>query len=127
MVHGAFEYSNKMQAIEIYSPIRDASGKFQGLSHEAIFYDPEALVQPVRVIRKLVKLSDVDAGDPYVFIECVPTIYPLQGKASPVRPGEVIQYEIPDIYGRPWAHIWEEYFEKGMQKPEAGEDIFKFD
>ena len=127
MVHGAFEYSNKLQAIEIYSPIRDASGKFQGLVHEAVFYDPEALVQPVRVLRKLVKISEVEQGDPYVFIECVPTIYPLEGKPSPVRPGEVIQYEVPDIYGRPWAHIWEEYFEKGMQKPDTGEDIFKFD
>ena len=25
MVHGAFEYSNKKQSIEIYSPIRDAN------------------------------------------------------------------------------------------------------
>ncbi|HEU4619355.1 MAG TPA: hypothetical protein VFV10_15060 [Gammaproteobacteria bacterium] len=39
-VHGAFEYSNKMQAIEIYSPNRDDNGKFVGLNHEAIFYDP---------------------------------------------------------------------------------------
>src|SRR5262249_41639172 len=126
MVHGAFEYSNKMQSIEIYSPFRDAAGKFQGLVHEAIFYDPEALVQPVRVIRKLVKINDAGQGDPYVFIECVPTIYPIEGKPSPVRPGETIQYEIPDIYGRPWAHIWEQYFEKGMKKPDTGEDIFKF-
>ena len=33
--HGAFEYSNKMQTIEIYTPNRDASGKFIGLNHEA--------------------------------------------------------------------------------------------
>jgi hypothetical protein len=32
---------------------------------------------------------------------------------------------VPDIYGRPWAHIWEKYFEQGMEKPEA-EDIFSF-
>jgi hypothetical protein len=30
------------------------------------------------------------------------------------------------MYGRPWAHIWEEYFEQGMTKPDTGEDIFKF-
>ena len=97
-----------------------------GLSHEAIFYDPEALVEPVRIVRRLMKMSDVDQGDPYVFIECVPTIYPLKGVPSPVRPGEVIQYEVPDIYGRPWAHIWEEYFEQGMTKPDTSEDIFNF-
>jgi hypothetical protein len=125
MVHGAFEYSNKMQSIEIYSPLRDAGGKFLGLSHEAIFYDPEALVQPVRIVRKLVKMSDLSAGDPYVFIECVPTIFPVEGKPTSVTPGKVIQYEVPDIYGRPWAHIWEEYFENGMQKPQS-EDIFTF-
>ncbi len=126
MVHGAFEYSNKMQTIEIYSPIRDANGKFLGLNHEAIFYDPVALVQPIRIVRKLVKESTVTAGDPYVFIECVPTIYPVKGKATPVSPGETINYEIPDMYGRPWAHIWEEYFEQGMHKPQPERDIFDF-
>ena len=126
MVHGAFEYSNKMQTVEIYSPIRE-NGKFVGLSHEAIFYDPDALVEPVRIVRRLMKMSDVEQGDPYVFIECVPTIYPIKGMATPVLPGEVIQYEVPDMYGRPWAHIWEEYFEQGMTKPDTSEDIFKFD
>jgi hypothetical protein len=125
MVHGEFEYSNKMQSIEIYSPMRDASGKFLGLNHEAIFYDPEALVQPVRVVRKLVKQSTVTGGDPFVFIECVPTIYPIKGKATPVTPGEKFTFEVPDMYGRPWAHIWEEYFEDGMQKPQQ-KDIFDF-
>jgi hypothetical protein len=125
MVHGAFEYSNKMQSIEIYTPNRDAKGKFLGLNHEAIFYDPEALVQPVRIVRNYVKLSGFKEGDPYVFIECVPTIYPIDGKATPESPGTVIQYEVPDMYGRPWAHNWEKYFEQGMQKPQS-EDIFTF-
>jgi hypothetical protein len=125
MVHGAFEYSNKMQTIEIYTPNRDARGKFMGLNHEAIFYDPDALVTPVRIVRNYVKLSGFKEGDPYAFIECVPTIYPIDGKATAVSPGQVIQYEIPDIYGRPWAHNWEKYFEQSMQKPQS-EDIFTF-
>ena len=125
-VHGAFEYSNKMQSIEIYSPNRDENGKFIGLNHEAIFYDPDALVQPIRIIRNYVKLSDFDEGDPYVFKECIQTIYPIGGKATPVSPGTVIQYEVPDMYGRPWAQMWEEYLEKGMHKPQS-EDIFNFD
>jgi hypothetical protein len=29
------------------------------------------------------------------------------------------------MYGRPWAQIWQEYHEKGMERPEA-EDIFSF-
>ena len=39
-----------------------------------------------------------------VFIDCVQTIFPVDGKATPVAPGTVIQYEVPDMYGRPWAH-----------------------
>jgi hypothetical protein len=125
-VHGAFEYSNKMQTIEIYTPNRDAAGKFLGFNHEAIFYDPEALVEPVRIIRNHVKTSGFEQGDPYVFIDCVQTIFPLEGRSTPVSPGTVIEYKVPDMYGRPWAQIWEEYWEKDMEKPED-EDIFSFD
>ena len=124
-VHGSFEYSNKMQTIEIYSPNRDASGKFIGLNHEAIFYDPVALVQPIRIVRNYTKLSGFEQGDPYPFIECIQTIFPKDGRATPVVPGQRIEYEVPDMYGRPWAHIWEEYFEKGMQKPKEP-DIFNY-
>jgi hypothetical protein len=124
--HSAFEYSNKMQSIEIYTPNRDANGKFLGLNHEAIFYDPEALVEPIRIVRNYIKTSGFEEGDPYVFVECVQTIFPIEGKASPVSPGAEIEYEVPDMYGRPWAHIWEKYFEEGMERPEE-EDIFNFD
>jgi hypothetical protein len=125
-VHAAFEYSNKMQTIEIYTPNRDETGKFLGLNHEAVFYDPEALVEPIRIVRNFVKTSGPEEGDPYVFIDCVQTIFPVDGVATPEPPGTVIQYEVPDIYGRPWAHIWEEYWEKGMDRPDD-EDIFNFD
>jgi len=124
-VHSAFEYSNKMQTIEIYTPNRDAKGKFIGLNHEAILYDPDALVEPVRIIRNYVKLSGFEQGDPLPFIECVETIFPKNGRATPVSPGQVIEYRVPDMYGRPWAQIWEQYFEQGMERPKQ-EDIFTF-
>ena len=124
--HNAFEHSNLLQTIEIYTPNRDADGKFLGLNHEAIFYDPEALVEPVRIIRNYVKSSGFEQGDPYAFVECTQTIFPVDGTATPVSHGQVIQYEIPDMYGRPWARIWEKYWEKDMQKP-VEEDIFSFD
>jgi hypothetical protein len=125
--HAAPEHSNKMQTIEIYTPNRDADGKFLGLNHEAIFYDPESLVEPVRIIRNYVKQNEfADAeATPYVFIECVQSIFPIDSRATPVSPGSVIQYEVPDMYGRPWAHIWEQ-LEQDMEKPEE-EDIFSFD
>jgi len=55
----------------------------------------------------------------------VPTIYPLNGKATPVSPGTTIQYKVPDMFGRPWAATYEEYYEKDMKRPEGG-DIFNF-
>jgi len=124
--HGAFEHSNRMQTVEIYSPNRDANGAFLGLKHEAIFYDPEALVEPVRIVRNLVKLHDFDEGEPYAFVECVQTIFPVKGTSTPLSPGTVFEYEVPDIYGRPWAQNWRKYWERGMEGP-AQDDIFKFD
>jgi hypothetical protein len=124
--HSAFEHSNMMQTIEIYTPNRDKDGIFLGLNHEAVFYDPEALVEPVRIIRNYVKVGGFEQAEPYVYVECIQTIFPVAGTATPVSPGKVIEYEVPDMYGRPWARIWEKYWENGMQKPED-EDIFRFD
>jgi len=128
IVHAAFEYSNQMQSIEIYTPNRDADGNFIGLNHEAIFYDPAALVEPVRIVQNMQKQGDFSDADqtPYVFIECVQTIFPIDGKATPVGPGQVIEYKVPNMYDRPWAAIWEENFEQDMEGPEQ-EDIFSFD
>jgi hypothetical protein len=126
-VHGNFEFSNRLQTVEIYTPNRDSAGRFIGLNHEGIFYDPEALVQPIRMVRNLYKISGFEEGDPYEFIECVPTIYPLDGVATPVSPGDVIEYRVPDMYGRPWGQIWEQYHEQGMKKPKDEGDIFDFE
>jgi hypothetical protein len=116
-VHGNPEFSNQMQSIEIYTPHRGKDGKFFGLDHEAIFYDPEALVEPIRITRTLEKVSGFEEGDPYDFIECIQTIFPIKGRATPVASGKTIEFEVPDMYNRPWAQIWEKYHEKGMQRP----------
>jgi hypothetical protein len=125
-VHAGFEYSNQMQTIEIYTPMRDANGDFVGLNHEAIFYDSEALVEPVRIVANMVKQGDFSDQTPYVFIECIQSIFPIDGAATPVGPGTVIEYKVPDMYGRPWAQIWQEWWEQNMTAPEQ-EDIFSFD
>jgi hypothetical protein len=121
--HSSFEWSNKMQSVEIYTPIRK-DGKFVGLNHESILYDPEALAEPVRIVRNLHKINDYgDANEePYPFIECVPTIFSVKGVNQPVHPGDTFQYEYPDMYGRPWDKIWREYFEQGMSG-KADEDV----
>ena len=48
-----------------------------------------------------------------------------EGTATPLTPGRSIEYEVPDMYGRPWAQIWEQYWERGMKKPEE-DDLFDF-
>jgi hypothetical protein len=126
--HSSFEWSDKMQSVEIYTPIRK-DGKFIGLNQEAILYDPEALVEPIRIVRNLHKINDYGDADeePYPFIECVETIFSVKGVNTPVRPGDVIEYEIPDMYGRPWDAIWRKYFEQGMSAPEDDlESLFDF-
>jgi hypothetical protein len=123
--HGAFEFSNKMQTVEIYTPRHDAAGHIIGLNHESIFYDPEALLEPIRIVRNFERVGGLEAGNPYEFIQCFQTLYPVNGFATPLRPGREIQFEVPDMFDRPWAHIWEKYFEQGMQKPEPA-DSFDF-
>ena len=126
--HSAFEHSNQMQSIEIYTPMHDENGAFTGLNHEAILYDPEALVEPIRIILRLVKLAEFDDpnAEPYVYTECIQTIYPVEGTSTPVTPGRILEYEVPDMYGRPWAHVWDKYWEQHMDKPEE-DDLFEFE
>jgi hypothetical protein len=128
--HSAFEFSNKMQTIEIYTPNRDADGKFTGLNHETILYDEEAFVEPMRIVRNLDKINNFSDPDetPYVFIECMQNIFNLEGINTPLSPGDIIEYELPDMYGRPWDTIWRQYFEQGMSWPEDNSDaLFNFE
>jgi hypothetical protein len=124
--HGAFEFSNKMQSIEIYTPLKDQKGRFTGFNHEAVLYDPEALVEPIRIVRNFTRIGELDTGEPYTYIECVQTIFPVKGFATPMSPGKSFDYDVLDMFGRPWAQIWEKYHEQGLHKPEAAE-LFNFD
>ena len=55
--------------------------------------------------------------DPFVILDCVPQSFPLDGHTTPVSPGQIVEYRVPDIFGRPWAEIWERYHEEGMERP----------
>ncbi|MGZ9809316.1 hypothetical protein ACXN5S_02530 [Pseudoroseicyclus sp. H15] len=125
-VHSAYEFSNELQTVEIFTPRTDEAGEFNGLVHEAIFYDPEALVEPVRMVRELDWQAPLNEVEPYVYIECIPTIFPVDGYQQNVQPGTTFEYQVPDAFGRPWAQVWEEYHEEGMTQPEA-EALFGFD
>ena len=123
--HGGAEFSSNLQTVEIYTPLKDAGGKLTGMKHELVLYDDESLVDPVRIVQTWKRLGRLSDNDPLVYMECIPHIFPIKGIATPKSPGARFEYELPDIYGRPWAQYWEEYFEKGMQHPEE-ESIFDF-
>jgi hypothetical protein len=115
--HASFEYSNKMQSIEIYTPLKNDKGELIGFRKETVLYDQDALVQPVRIVHYWDKIAELGAGPPMQYVHCFETIYPVNGTATQVLPGQSFDYTVPDIYGRPWAEIWEKFHEKGMERP----------
>lgn len=120
--HGGFEFSNKLQSIEIYTPRKDAGGKLIGIKTEVVLYDPEAFVEPLRIVQNLDKLTDVT--EPFPIMECIPQSFPVDGHTTPMSPGQTFQYTVPDIFGRPWAQIWERHHEKGMARPKEQRNRF---
>jgi len=116
--HGGFEFSNRLQSIEIYTPRTDAGGTLIGLKQEVVLYDPEAFVAPLRIVQNLDRLGDANEGDPFPIMECIPQSFPVNGHTSPTSPGQAVEYLVPDIFGRPWAQIWERYHEAGMSRPQ---------
>ena len=90
-------------------------------------HDVSQLAKDLKISPNFMKLGNFTDADqaPYPFIECVQTIFSVDGHNAPLTPGKSITYEMPDMYGRPWAAIWERYFEQGMKKPSNEEDLFK--
>ena len=90
-----------------------------------MLYDEEALVEPVRIVHYLDRQGELNDGEPLEMIECVASIFPVDGQATPVAPDQTFTYTVPDMFERPWARIWERYHEEGMARPEPP-DIFSF-
>ena len=114
--HTLFEFSNEMQTVETFKPLYDAHHRFIGLDHEAVWYDPLSLIQPVILHDRFLRWAK--AGDPnarYTFIECLSNIKDVNGRPVQLTKGDP---DYIDYYGRPWAQNWEEWFEKGWQKPD---------
>jgi hypothetical protein len=115
--HSGWEWSDRLETIEILTPVRDAAGKFLGIDWETVIYDSEALVQPVRILWHRNYQQGWGTADRLGWTECTRPLYPIDGFATQVAPGQVIEYKVPDMLDRPWATIWEDYFEKDMDRP----------
>ena len=114
ILHSLFEYSNKMEVVEIWKP-RLANGQFAGLDHEAIFYDTDAFVAPVRATTQFQRTATPQTETArFMPIACLSNIQNTDG-----RPGQLSAADprFVDYYNRPWAKVWEKYFEVGWDKP----------
>jgi len=126
--HTMFEYSDRLETVETFKPAYDRNGKFIGLDHDTVFYDPVAFVQPLHASYRYARVAT--ANDPtrgYTYIECLSNIRNVNGR--PVQTPESDPRYI-DYYGRPWAKNWERYFEIGWDTtqndlPADIENLFK--
>jgi hypothetical protein len=122
MSHALPEFSSELEAIEVFR--RDAD---RNLHLEVTLYDPLAFVAPLHLTIVYTYLDGPTSQMRYQWKECQQALWNVNGRLQPIVPGTVIEYRIPDWYDRPWARIWEEHFEQGMQRPTPNEDIFEFD
>jgi len=89
-----------------------------------VLYDPEAFAQPLRIVQNLDRLGGTTGAEPFPIMECIPQSFAVDGHATPMSPGQTFEYTTPDIFGRPWAQIWERYHEKGMERPKPATGRF---
>jgi hypothetical protein len=128
LTHSMFEFSDKMETVETWKPAYDASGAFVGINHEAVFYDPDAFVAPVRATYRFARRATMDdQSRRYTVIGCVSNIKNVNGFPKQLPPTDP---DFIDYYGRPWAKNWEKWFEKDWDKPDTSVpdailDIFK--
>jgi hypothetical protein len=126
--HSMFEFSNKLETVETYSPARDAAGHFIGLDMEAILYDPEAFVQPVRLSFRYIRVAAPESDERFTFIQCLTNLRNVAGRPIQLTKADP---RFVDFYGRPWAQAWDDHYEKGWVKPETAAapqdvlDLFK--
>ncbi len=115
LTHSMFEYSSKMETIEVFTP--GADGKV--ITVDTTFYDPEAFIRPLRTVTPWEFRTGLDdPGARFTFVECrvqSTIVNGPDGKPTQTIPGEP---GYVDYFGRPWAQNWEEHFEQGWVKPD---------
>jgi hypothetical protein len=115
--HTQFENSDKLETVETFTPQFGPDRKVVAIDHEAVFYDPDALLRPVVLKERYLRRADADAPDRRMrHVECLSNIRNVNGMPSQLTSENP---EFVDYYARPWAQVWERYFEKGWDKPSS--------
>jgi hypothetical protein len=114
--HGMFEFSDALETIEVYTPRYDSNRVFLGLALETTFYDPEAFAAPLHNVESFNRTGALDhQTQRYTYIECLSNIQNVNGFPKQLTAADE---RFIDYYGRPWAQVWEKYFEAGWEKPD---------
>jgi hypothetical protein len=71
-------------------------------------------LRPIALLRTIAALLGLGR---HTFIGCVSNIHNVDGKPTQLSKGDP---NYVDYYGRPWAQVWSQYFEKGWDKPDEG-------
>lgn len=121
--HTSFDYSYEMQVIEIFTSMYDDSGCHIGWESETVFYDPLALVEPVRAVITYPReegcagiATSLANAEPRSW-DYLPGQWNVDGVVTPLPPGAVIEYLIPDMRNRPHVQNWIHYFEQDLDLP----------
>ncbi len=112
--HSMIEFSNELEVIEIMRRAPDG----EGLVVEAVFYDPEAFVKPLRIVTPWKRTGGIDSPERrYNFVECRVENGIVLGPDG--RPSQLTPFDegYIDFLGRPWAQNWEKFFEQGWERP----------
>jgi hypothetical protein len=113
--HSMFEFSNKMETIEVFKP--SADGKT--ITVDATFYDPEAFTRPLHTVTPWERVAAADdQQNRYSFVECRVQSTIVNGPDGRPTQTTFVDEGYIDYFGRPWAQNWEKHFEQGWKKPE---------
>ncbi len=126
ITHGVFEFSGKMQTVEIFSPRRGPDGELAGIEHEIVFYDPEAFVQPLRLVQVHIKTGELSEVDPFIYARCIQTIFPVDGRPKPRAPARRSNTRCRTCTAARGPRSGSSTSRQGMKRPE-GESIFEFE
>ena len=75
-----------------------------------MLYDPEAFVEPVRIVQTSTSSATRMKAVRFRSWSAFRRSFRSMGTRRE-SPGQTFEYTVPDIFGRPWAEIWERYHE----------------
>ena len=112
--HSMFEYSGKMETIEVFRPAADG----KTITVETTFYDPEAFTRPLHTVTVWERYTGLDDPEArHTIVQCRVQSTIINGPDGKPTQLTFLDEGYIDYFGRPWAQNWEKHFEQGWKKP----------